>query len=155
MADHDPGTPDIEIVHKDIALGNSYRLELSKSLLALSTGLFAFTIAFPPAISVGTDITLLRVGWLCLAASMAGGLGNLYGWEKFYLTYRDYDFKGLSSAGKCVRRKITFLRRLARAAQFLGFLLGAFAIGWFTADNIQYAPVDKSSPAQVIGSNHA
>ncbi|NIZ62194.1 hypothetical protein DL239_14530 [Sedimentitalea sp. CY04] len=48
-------------LHRNISLANSYRLELSKILLAVTAGIFAFTVAFPPVVEAGTDITQLSV----------------------------------------------------------------------------------------------
>lgn len=112
--------PTHEEVHRDIALGNTYRIELSKLLLALAAGLFAFSVAFQPATFSNVDISNLETGWYALAISMAGGMGNLYGWEKFYLSYRDYDLKGKKEEAKRYRSKVTFLRRIARFFQFAG-----------------------------------
>jgi hypothetical protein len=37
----------LEILHRDIALANTYRLETTKLLLTIATALFAFTVSFP------------------------------------------------------------------------------------------------------------
>lgn len=132
--------PTHEEVHRDIALGNSYRIELSKLLLALAAGLFAFSVAFQPATFPNVDISNLELGWYALAFSMAGGIGNFYGWEKFYLSYRDYDLKERFAAGKKYRGRVTFWRRIARVLQFFGFLVGATLIGYFTSENIKARP---------------
>lgn len=133
-------TPTHEEVHRDIALGNSYRIELSKLLLGLAAGLFAFSVAFQPATFPNVNISNLELGWYALALSMAGGMGNLYGWEKFYLSYRDYDLKEKFAAGKKYRGRVTFWRRIARFLQFAGFLVGATLIGYFTSENIKARP---------------
>lgn len=71
---------------------------------------------------------------------MAGGMGNLYGWEKFYLSYRDFDLKEKFAAGKKYRGRVTLWRRIARFLQFFGFLVGATLIGYFTSENIKARP---------------
>lgn len=142
--------PTYEEVHRDIALGNNYRIELSKLLLALAAGLFAFSVAFQPATFPNIDISNLESGWYALAISMAGGMGNLYGWEKFYLSYRDYDLKGKQKEGKEYRSTVTFLRRIARFLQFAGFLIGAGLIGYFTSENIKARPVPEPACAVAL-----
>jgi hypothetical protein len=128
--------PTIEAVHRDVEFGIQFRLELSKTLLTLAAALFAFTVAFPPAIVPGTDLTLLWLGWGGLCVSMAGGFVNLYGWEKYYLSYRDYDWDEKHQQGKEKRKEITLWRRIGRFFQFGGFLIGTFAIGLFTIHNL-------------------
>jgi hypothetical protein len=124
----------IEALHRDIALGNQWRLELDKLLLALVTGLFAFTVAFPPTLRETTSAWLLSVGWAGLAISMVGGLVEMHGWERFYLTYRDYEWH--DEDGKPERKRITAWRRLARFCFFAGFVIGAAAIGYFAIENL-------------------
>jgi hypothetical protein len=133
--------PDIDTVHKDIALGNQWRLELDKTLLALVSALFAFTIAFPPSLQSATHEIFLRVGWGALVASMIGGLVEFHGWERFYLTYRDYEFHGKD--GRATRRIITLCRRIGRVLFMGGFIIGAAAIGWFAIENLPHVRPPK------------
>ncbi len=141
--------PTYEEVHRDISLANNYRLEFSKILLTITAGVFAFTVAFPPTLNPGTDISTLKFGWYFLAASMAGGLGNLYGWERFYISYRDYDLKSEFENGRTKRKQITRLRRLSQFCQVVGFVVGSILIGDFTASNIQYRSVTPQATTSV------
>src|SRR5690242_17130086 len=86
--------PDIDTVHKDIALANTYRLEGIKAAVAISTALLAFTVSFRPTLSHIDNGGLMLASWILLAVSVLGGLLNLYGWERFYISYRDHDLKG-------------------------------------------------------------
>jgi hypothetical protein len=58
-ADASSRVPSPEIVHNNIGLANSYRLELSKTMLALAAALFAFTTSFPPALTAISHVWLL------------------------------------------------------------------------------------------------
>lgn len=126
----------IDALHRDIATGNQYRLELSKTLLTLATGLLAFTFAFPPQLTAISNPEALRIGWSALAVSVLGGCVNLYGWERFYLSYRDWDWKGKGEDGKQARAAITRWRRIGRLAQFLGFVVGVAGVGAFAIANV-------------------
>lgn len=141
----------ITVLHTDIGFANNYRLELSKTLLALSAALFAFTISFPPALTAIRDVWILGLAWAALGVSMIGGFGNLYGWEKFYISYRDY--KDNQQAGESARRCITCWRRIARGAQFLGFAVGITALAAFVVinrDNVKLAQSNaQANSAQV------
>ena len=128
--------PTIEALQNDIALGNQYRLELDKLLLALATALLAFTVAFIPTLRQVDHLQLMMIGWACLAASVVGGVLELHGWERFYLSYRDTNWKGVDGDG--VRRNITRWRRLGRFVQMAGFLAGVAAITAFYMWNFQH-----------------
>jgi hypothetical protein len=56
----------------------------------------------------------------------------LYGWERFYLTYRDFDWRGEGEKGMEQRKSTTTWRRIGRVCQFAGFVIGTFTIGLFT-----------------------
>ena len=142
--------PTYEEVHRDIALGNSYRMEFSKLLLALALGLFAFSVTFEPATFPNVDIFILKLGWCALAISMAGGIGNLFVWEKFYLSYRDYDFKDKNKEGKEYRARIIIFKDVARSLQVAGFFSGALLIGCFISENIKMRPVQEQSYAVAL-----
>lgn len=126
-------------VHRDVEFGIRFRLELDKTLLALAAAVFAFTIAFPPRLVQWDDLWLLAVGWAGLALSMLGGFFEMHGWERFYLTYRDFEFRDRN--GQPTRDRITFWRRIARVMQFAGFIVGVFAIGIFVLANMENLPV--------------
>ncbi len=125
--------PSTEIVHTNITLANNYRLELSKTMLALSAALFAFTTSFPPALMRIDYPMILACSWVALAISTIGGLLNLYGWEKFYISYRDYhrDYR----CGKAYRKWITRGRRVAHIAQMLGLIVGISVLAAFVFVN--------------------
>ncbi|MFJ7793839.1 hypothetical protein [Pseudomonas sp. NPDC096950] len=132
----------IESVQFDIAQGNNYRMELSKTMLAIATGLLAFTISFPPTLTKITWVESMQVGWLGLAASIIGGFVNMYGWERFYLSYRE-DFHGKGEAAKGNRKWITVWRRCGRFVQSAGLCIGVIGIGIFAycnLPNIKLAP---------------
>lgn len=81
----------LDTLHKDIALANTYRLETTKLLLTIVTALLAFTVSFRPTLKTVECEKLMWIGWLALAASLGGGIFELFGWENFYISYRrDY-----------------------------------------------------------------
>ncbi|UZA66848.1 hypothetical protein [Pseudomonas viridiflava] len=133
--DQPTSKPTITSVQFDIAQGNSYRMELGKTMLAIATGLLAFTIAFPPTLTKITFIESMQIAWLCLALSIIGGLVNMYGWEKFYLTYR-LDFHRRGSLGKTKRKRVTRWRVWGRGVQFAGLFIGVIGIGIFAYCNL-------------------
>ena len=134
-------------------MANIYRLELDKLLLGITTAVFAFTVTFRPALKLPPNgECLLWIGWVGLAASLIGGVFELHGWERFYIAYRDYDYKAFRGpidktmseddaeefrqAGKDARKTITLWRRAARTVQFAGFFIGVASIAIFSALNI-------------------
>jgi hypothetical protein len=129
-----PQKPGIDALQRDIEFGIRFRLELDKTLLTLVTALFAFTIAFAPTLATQVKGLYLPIGWTALALSMIGGIAELHGWERFYLTYRDFEHKGLD--GKPARKRITAWRRLGRFVFFTGFIVGALMIGLFAIENL-------------------
>jgi hypothetical protein len=78
-------------------------------------------------------------GWIGLGLSAIGAMGNMYGWERFYVSYRDH--KNDQEKGKRVRRRITGWRRTAMAIQFGGFALGVLSIAIFAAANLDSVKV--------------
>jgi hypothetical protein len=128
--------PDIESVHRDLDFANTYRLELIKTVMTLAAGLLAFTVAFRPNLSVIAAGWLVWPGWLGLGLSLVGALFNMLGWEYFYVSYRDFDWKKNHAGGVAARGRITHWRRAAMLVQFAGFVLGVFCIAIFAALNI-------------------
>jgi hypothetical protein len=128
--------PTIEAIQTDIGFGNQYRLELIKTTLAIAAGMLAFTATFRPTLVNPTAPCLMWLGWLALGLSTLGGMVNMYGWERFYLSYRDH--KADLAEGDRVRKRITAWRRFATVVQFGGFAAGVLAIGVFAALNFTH-----------------
>jgi len=139
--------PTIEAIQRDVALANTYRIELIKLLLALAGALFAFTVAFRP--------TLLRVdvawamawGWVGLAVSMFGGIFHMMFWDHYYKSYRDHDWGDPTidavtrkAAGRAERKKVNGRRKIAMYAQFGGFIVGVAGVAFFAGVNIDNGP---------------
>jgi hypothetical protein len=131
--------PTIAAIQTDVGFANKYRLELIKTSLTVAAGLLAFTATFRPNLSTPQLEWLMWSGWLGLGVSTLGAMGNMYGWEQFYISYRDY--KEDQNKGREHRRKITRLRRLAMAAQFGGFAIGVMSIAVFAAMNLGHVTV--------------
>lgn len=145
--------PGIEALHRDIAFANTYRLELIKLSMTLAGALLAFTVTFRPELQRVTWSGAMWVGWFGLALSMLGGMANMHGWDRYYMSYRDFDHKyrnttpptDSSALGKAKRSGITRWRRWAACAQFGGFALGVAGVALFAAMNLD----GKQPPAQV------
>ena len=126
----------IGALHKDIEFANTYRLELIKTMLAIATALLAFTVSFRPRLTHVACESAMVLGWAGLAISLIAGLATMYGWERFYISYRDFDWKGLHDAGKAHRRTVNGWRKLAFALQCIGFLVGVAGVATFAALNV-------------------
>ena len=134
--EYEPQIPDIDVLHKDIALANHYRIEVIKYCILSSTALLAFTVSFRPKLETPVCDVLMWISWFSLALSIMGGVGNMYGWENFYISYRDFDFKTKGVEGKAMRKRITFLRRVSMFFQFSGLSLGVMTIALYFALNM-------------------
>lgn len=149
-----PATPTIEAVHRDIALANNYRMELIKTLLAIAAALFAFTVTFGPALKIIAWKPAMWLGWTGLAISMIGGMVHLLGWDHFYKSYVDVEWRrrqesdqeAVKKDGKAARRTINAWRRLGMVMQFGGFVFGVAGVGLFAGANIENAAA-KGDPA--------
>ena len=82
--------PTITALQTDVGFANKYRLELIKTSLTVAAALLAFTVTFRPNLSAPQCEWLMWVGWIGLGLSTLGAMGNMYGWEQFYISYRDY-----------------------------------------------------------------
>ena len=133
--------PEIEIAHKNISLANIYRIEVIKYCILASTSLLAFTVSFRPALVEPVNNVLLWVSWFSLGFSALGGVGNMYGWERFYMTYRDYDLRDMKAEGKAARKPIQLLRRFCMMLQFAGLAAGVLSVALYFSQNI-----DKLKP---------
>ena len=141
MAGSITNKPTIEALHRDVALANKYRLELIKYLLAIAAALFAFTVTFRPSLSRVDLAWAMWLGWVGLGISMIGGMFHMLGWDHYYKSYRDHDWKHADPeegkrAGKVARATINRWRRLAMLMQFGGFVLGVVGVGLFAGVNI-------------------
>lgn len=157
--------PTIDALHRDIAFANSYRMELIKLLMTLSAALLAFTVTFRPDLKQVLYPKAMWVGWFGLALSMIGGMVHMHGWDRFYMTYRDFDHKfrnspppnGGKAQGEKKREQINGWRRVGMCCQFLGFAVGVIGVAIFAAANVdgkRHDEVDTSSAKHgvIVGS---
>lgn len=135
--------PDIESLHRDVGFGVQFRLELDKLVLTLASALFAFSTSYVPTLRTVMSAGWLAFSWVSLAVSVAGGVFELLGWEKFYLSYRDFNHKGKVAEGESARKRITSWRRVARGAQLLGFVAGVVGMAVFYAINFRNIALEK------------
>jgi hypothetical protein len=131
--------PTIEAIQRDIALANTYRIELIKYLLAIAAALLAFTVTFRPTLWRVDLAWAMWCGWFGLGLSLIGGMFHMLGWDHYYKSYRDYDHKGKAQAGKAARHSINQWRRSAMILQFGGFIIGVAGVALFAAANIDNA----------------
>ena len=66
--------------------------------------------------------------------SILAGLAQFVGWDPYYMTWRDYEWKNIS--GKDKRKVITFWRRFALVIQLVAFVAGLVLIAVFCAVNM-------------------
>jgi hypothetical protein len=133
-ANAQPLVPTIEAVQTDIGFANQFRLELIKTSLTISAALLAFTVTFRPSLTLPRWEWMMWASWIGLGLSCLGAMGNMYGWEQFYISYRDY--KGDIPKGKKARKTITRWRRFSMFIQFAGFAVGVLALAIFAAANL-------------------
>ena len=110
--------PDIGAVQTDIGFANDYRLEVIKTVLGISTALLAFTISFRPKLIVVQFEWLMKWSWWALSISIITGIVTMYLWERFYISYRDHDWKGhrvFCGRAACQSRGRAHVFQLARA----------------------------------------
>lgn len=134
--------PSIEAIQHDVEEANRYRLELIKTVLALATALLAFTVAFPVGREKGVALTYVALAWsswAALSVSIVAGLFHMLSWQKFYMTYRDFDHKlEQRGAGKTARKRIGTAQTIWAFLQYAGFITGVALVGLFAAANIKY-----------------
>jgi hypothetical protein len=58
----------------------------------------------------------------------------LYGWNRYYISYRDYSKD--RDKGKIARKRINFWRKIMMCVQLTGFFLGLAAIAGFCFVNL-------------------
>lgn len=148
-----PRGPTIESVHRDIAFANTYRIELIKYVLAIAAGLFAFTATFRPSLACVCEPDAMLWGWIALGLSMVGGMVHMAGWDHYYKSFRDHDWAERNDngaqKGKAARKWINRWRRAGMAFQYLGFVAGVAAIGYFAYMNLNNVRKDDSSKGAV------
>ena len=127
----------LEDIHRDVDFANRYRLEFIKHCMSLAAAVFVFTVAFIKDI-VGNDPIsgkwLIGIGWGAMIVSLLAGLGHLAGWDRYYISYRDFWKK--ESEGKTKRKTINCWRRAAMLLQIAGFFAGLVAIAVFCFKNL-------------------
>lgn len=81
-----------EMMHRDISIGNEFRKERIKLLIAVATGVFALMISFNKDLfsghTSGPALTALLVGFMFLLSSILCGVYHFKAWEDFYLAHR-------------------------------------------------------------------
>jgi len=129
--------PQPEHLQPDIALANQYRLEFIKHTMSIAAGVFVFTITFRKDI-IGTATPkmpeLAAIAWAFMILSLLGGLGHMAGWDRFYISYRDY--KKDLDAGDIARKSITMWRRIAMWLQLVGLIVGMACITVYCIANL-------------------
>lgn len=124
-------------VHRDVDFANRYREEFIKHTMTLAAAVFVFTVTFLKDVVGSGPVCakwLMMAGWAGMIASLLGGLGQLAGWDRFYISYRDYwenDAKGHE-----VRKKVTLWRRVAMVVQLAGFGVKLIATAAFCFVNL-------------------
>jgi hypothetical protein len=123
--------PPLEVTQNNVGLANTYRIELSKQILTIAAALFAFTVTFYGIGAQGARAPGAAIGWAALALSIFCGLFVMWAWERFYISYRDYDYHGKGADGYAHRKRLTASRRALLAVQYVTFLGGVVCVGLF------------------------
>ena len=123
---------------RDIAFGNTYRLEYIKHLVSISTGIFVFTVAFMKdlvgkPISSVVDKPLLIAGWATLVTSIIAGIFHMRCWGAYYIAWGLY---WNQPKGQRQRAVLTMWRRVAEWTQMLSFLAGLVLLVVFASINL-------------------
>ncbi|HYC58990.1 MAG TPA: hypothetical protein VEK79_05425 [Thermoanaerobaculia bacterium] len=132
-----PTARTLEDLHRDITFANQYRLEFIKHTMSLAAAVFVFTLTFKQNI-IGTGpaygVTYAFSSWLAMIVSLMGGLAQLSGWDRYYMTWRDYEWRDQS--GQDARRTITAWRRFGLVVQIGFFITGLVLMAIFCALNM-------------------
>jgi len=155
VASYDPAL--MEDLHRNIAFANAYRMELIKFLMAISAALLTFTVTFRPMLETVQWAWAMWASWSGLALSMVGGMVNMMGWDRFYMSYRDVDYKvGKSKGrieavkqGKEKRRKIDLWRKTGMWVQYVCFAVGVIGAAGFAAANIDHVRKADDQATQI------
>lgn len=135
MADNHNNNRDLETRHRDVDFGIRFRSEYIKILLALSTGVLAFSVTFSKDIVekpvAEMDFkSLLVLSWMLLLLSSVAGVLHLRYWAWFFNSWgRAHDPEFESEW----RAKVNARRIIAEGIQVYGFFWGlalfvAFAV---------------------------
>lgn len=128
----------LEAIHRDVDFANRYRLEFIKHCMSLAAAVFVFTVAFikdiVPSSTAPQHKWLIALAWGAMIVSLLGGLGHLAGWDRYYISYRDYSED--EAKGDAKRRLINRLRRIGMTLQLLGFAVGLGGIAVFCLLNL-------------------
>ena len=123
-------------IHRDVEFAQAYRLEFIKHTMSIAAGVFIFTVTFRKDIiggAVPQCKTLLVSGWVAMVVSLLGGLGHIVGWDRYFITYRDFAHD--PAGGEAARKTINACRRVAMWIQLLSFAIGIILITLFCARN--------------------
>jgi hypothetical protein len=129
----------LEDIHRDVAFANSYRLELIKHTISLSAGVFVLTLTFIKDYIANRTVLfteMIPIGWAALVVSILGGLAHMATWDRYYISYRDWDFAGDKEKGKKARKLINICRWISMVLQFGGLAAGLVAMLVFYAMNL-------------------
>jgi hypothetical protein len=139
LASVDAPTPYVRTladIHRDVEFAQTYRLEFIKHTMSIAAGVFVFTITFRKDIIGAAQPEwklLLIIGWFAMIVSLLGGLGHLVGWDRYFITFRDFAHDPVK--GKETRHTINCWRRWAMRLQLGSFALGVILITVFCVKN--------------------
>jgi hypothetical protein len=134
--------------HTDIGFANSYRLEYIKHLIAVSTGVFVFSVTFMKdllggLVPDGAGKVMLITGWGFLTVSILAGVAHMRYWARYYISW------GLhpnDKKGEVGRRQIDLRRRTVEIIQVSCFALGIIMLFVFSSWNLVTGRYAKSTP---------
>jgi hypothetical protein len=124
------------------------RREYYKYTVGIATALLAFTISFPPSLTVIESKWLINLAWATLALAIMCGVLLHYIWSLFYISFRDFDNKYRREAGKKRRHFLTLIRRTLEVLLPLALLAGVGGVAAFASANLDHVVLKSDSHAK-------
>jgi hypothetical protein len=134
--DHEPVRLDKDFLQKNIDRSIDYRKEYYKYNIGIATALLAFTVSFPSTLSKVDYPNLIFAAWIGLGVAVLSGVASHALWSSFFITWRNYDNRGLRPQGQAARAPITRWRRLLDVLQIVGLIVGVGGVVLFAGLNL-------------------
>lgn len=145
----EPVRLDKDFLQKNIDRSIHYRKEYYKYNIGIATALLAFTVSFPSTLSKVDYPNLIFTAWAGLGVTVLGGVASHVLWSQFFITWRNYDNKGLHDKGRAARAPITTLRRLFDTLQIAGLLIGVGGVVLFAGLNLSNITLKEKAATPV------
>jgi len=146
---NEPVRLDKDFLQKNIDRSIDYRKEYYKYNIGIATALLAFTVSFPSTLSKVDYPNLIFAAWTGLGVTVLSGVASHILWSQFFITWRNYDNKGLQDKGRAARAPISTLRRLFDTLQIAGLVVGVGGVVLFAGLNLGNIVLKEKAAAPV------